>query len=64
VSRTKKQQTIVDGALKSFSQVSTMRDEETLHVIADKVLVESLRELGFPEIAEAYEKLEGRFYYA
>lgn len=61
---TKRQKAIVDAFVQKFSEIHGF-DTELKHVYADELLVFAIRELGFDELADAYEEVEKTgFWYA
>jgi hypothetical protein len=61
---TKKQKAIVDIFVGKLSEIHEY-DIETKHVRADELLVSAIRDLGFNDLADAYEAVEKTgFWYA
>ena len=57
---------IVDAYCAKLKSLETMVDEEIAHSQADTLLLSAIRELGYPEIADAWESVCKKcgFYYA
>lgn len=65
---TKKHALIVEKYLKEFDDLAKHSgDTEVVHVCADNLLLQVVRELGFCQLADAWAKVEkatGGFWYA
>lgn len=51
-------------AIEQLTQLATNGDNEVAHVRADAVLLQFLREAGHGAVADAYEAINGEFWYA
>lgn len=63
---TKKQKIIVEQYVEKLME-SKNSDNELTHIIADDILLSALRDLGFGDLADTFEKVEdevGGFWYA
>lgn len=62
---TKNQRKILDKHISAMNELLDSCDNERAHSLADGILLEALSELGFSELAEAWEKVsEVGFWYA
>ena len=53
-----------DEAVEKLKQICQDNDPESEHCDADELLVEFLRDQGFPELANTFDELSQNFWYA
>lgn len=64
---TKKQALVVEKYVAEFKKMQGLTDNERVHGNADDLLLDALRELGFGQLADAWDELQedvGGFWYA